>query len=188
MKLSLKLSLEDRLSEAGIDKWVAELGCTSAPVPRQNIQAALTFFAREMPHLCIEDAVGFVAAMDLSKSVGEVTLKPGERLIAFRTGFESPYKTFFARRGASAEASGINTAFRAPVHFVVRMLVPALETFTTSVKVIHGRSMPGQRLSVTPRAKKWFDSEFGVTAMGGGRQLIIPESYAHLLVESRSRP
>jgi len=185
------LSLNDHLSEPGIDRWVSEIGCTSAPVPRKNIRAALAFFAREMPRLSIDDAVGFLVAMDLSKPVREVTLQPGERLIGFRTETESPFKLFFARRGASAHASGISTARRGPVHFVVRTPVKALESFTTGAKDTWTRPTPGQRLSVAPRAaksygqKKWPGQEFGVMVMGGGGQLIIPESYSSLLVEQR---
>jgi hypothetical protein len=177
------LSINDYLSEPGIDKWVAELGCTSAPVPRQSIRTALAFFAREMPGLSIVDAVGFLAAMDLSRRVAEVMLHPGARLVGFRTETESPFKLFFARRGASPHASGINTARRGPVHFVVRTPVRALESFTTGAKDTWTRATPGQSVSVTPRAKKWFGQEFGVMAMGGGGQLIVPESYRSLLVE-----
>jgi hypothetical protein len=179
----MMLSLNDHLSDAGITKWVAELGCTSAPVPRQNIKTALAFFAREMPLLPIADAVGFLAAMDLSKRVSEVMLRPGERVLGFRTGNESPFKLFFARQGASPHNSGINTAGRGPVHFVVRTPVRALESFTTGAKDSWTRTTAGQPATVTPRAKKWFGKEFGVMAMGGGGQLIIPASYSNLLVE-----
>jgi hypothetical protein len=180
----MMLSINDYLSEPGIAKWVAELGCTSAPIPRQNIKTALAFFAREMPLLPLADAVAFLAAMDLSKRVTEVTLQPGERVIGFRTGNESPFKLFFARRGASPHASGINTARRGPVHFVIRAPVHALESFTTGAKDTWTRTTPGQAVSVTPRAKKWFGQEFGVMVAGGGGQLIIPASYSSLLVEN----
>jgi hypothetical protein len=181
------LSINDYLSEPGIDKWVAELGCTNAPVPRRNIRTALAFFAREMPGLPLKDAVGFLAAMDLSKTVTETMLRTGERLVGFRTGTESPFKLFFARRGASAHASGINTAGRGPVSFVVRVPVRALESSTTAAKDTWTRMAPGQPASVAPRAKKWFgdDAAFGTMALGGGGQLIIPESYGSLLVEER---
>lgn len=178
------LSIHDHLSEPGLDRWVAELGCTNAPVPRRNIRTALAFLARELPRLPLADAVGFLAAMDLSKPVAEVTLQPGERIIGFRTGHESPFKLFFARRGASMHASGINTAGRGPVHFVVRSAVRALESSTAGAKDSWTRPAPGQRASMAPRARKWFGQEFGVVVAGGGGQLIVPESYAHLLVEA----
>jgi len=177
------LSISDHLSDLGINKWVAELGCTSAPVPRQNIKTVLAFFAREMPRLTIADAAGFLAAMDLSKRVSEVMLRPGERVLGFRTGNESPFKLFFARRGASPHTSGINIARRGPVHFVVRTPVCALESFITGAKDSWTPTMAGQPVSVTLRAKKWYGREFGVMAAGGGGQLIIPESYSNLLIE-----
>ena len=179
----IMLSINDHLSDSGINKWVAELGCTTAPGPRHNIKTALAFFAREMPLLPIKDAVGFLAAMDLSKRVSEVMLRPGERVLGFRTGNESPFKLFFARRGASPYRSGINAAPRGPVHFVVRTPVRALESFTTGAKDFWTSTTPDQPATFTPRAKKWFGQEFGVMAAGGGAQLIIPESYSNLLVE-----
>ncbi len=181
----MSLALADHLSDPGIDKWVAELGCVSAPVPRANIRTALAFFASAMPRLSIADAVAFIAAMDLSKPVQEVMLRPGERLIGFRTGWESPFKLFFARRGASPHASGINAAARGPVHFVVRAPVRALESSTTGTKDTWTAMAPGQRVGMAPRAQKWFGKEFGVMVLGGGGQLIIPESYSNLLVEAR---
>lgn len=179
----MSLSLSDWLSEAGIDKWVAELGCTNAPAPRQGIAEALKFFAMRMPRLTIRDAVAFLAAMDLSKPVREVTLRSGDRVIGFRVGNESPFKLFFARRGASMHASGINTADRQVVHFAIRSPVTALESSTTGAKDTWTRIQPGQRVSIAPRAQKWYGQAFGVMVPGGGGQLIIPESYSHLLVE-----
>jgi hypothetical protein len=180
---TLMLSIRDHLTPVGIDKWVAELGCTNAPVPRQNIQTALEFFALEMPRVKISDAVGFLAAMDLSKRVSRIVLTPGERVLGFRTPTEQPFKLFFTRRGASAHASGINVARRGPLHFVVRQNVNALESFTTGAKDTWTQTLPGQPMSIAPRAKKWFGKEFGVVAPGGGIQLIIPESYSYLLLE-----
>lgn len=179
----MTLSIHDHLSDAGIDKWIAELGCTNAPVPRRGIRTALAFFAHAMPRLSVNDAVGFLAAMDLSKPVVETMLAPGERLLGFRVGNESPFKLFFARRGASAHSSGINTAGRGPVHFVVRSPAKVLESSTGGTKDGWTRTTPGQGVGVAPRAKKWFGKEFGVMVSGGGGQLIIPESYSHLLVE-----
>jgi hypothetical protein len=179
----MNLSINDHLSEAGITKWIRELGCTDAPVPRAGIRTALSFFAREMSDLSVRDAVAFLAAMDLSKPVKAITLSPGERLIGFRTPTESPFKLFFARRGQSAHRSGINTASRGPVHFVVRSSTPALESSTTGAIDTWTHRRPGQAVSIAPRAKKWYGVEFGVMVAGGGGQLIIPGSYSHLLVE-----
>ena len=180
----MTLSVSDFRSDAGVNKWIAELGCTNAPVPRQGIRTALAFFAREMPRLQLRDAVGFLSAMDLSKPVREVLLQPGDRVIGFRTETESPFKLFFARRGASMHSSGINIARRGPVHFTVRALVRALESSTGGTKDSWTPMVQKQSVSMTPRAKKWFGKEFGVMVAGGGQQLVIPESFSHLVVES----
>ena len=181
----MSLSLKDHLSDAGAAKWIAEIGCTDALIPRRNIKLALEFFDGLMPSLSIADAVSFLAAMDLSKPVNRVYLRPGERVIGFRTPTESPYKLFFARRGSSPFKAGINTARRGPVHFTVRSTVQALESFTTGAIDTWTPRQAGQPVTVAPRARKWFGTEFGVMAMAGGAQLIIPESCSHLLVEER---
>lgn len=184
----MNLSLKDHLSDAGVAKWIAELGCTNAPIPRRNIKVGLGFFDAQMPELSIADAVGFLAAMDLSKPVNRVHLAPGERLIGYRTPTESPFKLFFARRGSAPQTLGINTAGRGPVHYVVRSPVVALESFTTGVNDTWTPAAAGQPVSVTPRVKKWYGREFGILALGGGGQLIVPQSFSHLLVEQRSGP
>src|SRR5690606_19946909 len=107
----------------------------------------------------------------------------GERLIGFRTQTESPFKLFFARRGSSPHRSGINTTGRGPVHFTVRSTVQALESFTTGAIDTWTPRQPGQASTPSPRSQKWFGKEFGVMVQGGGGQLIIPESYSHLLIE-----
>ena len=99
------LSISDFLSVAGVKKWVDEIGCTDAPVPRAGIATALQYFSQEMPTQSIADAVSFIGAMDLSKPVNVVTLRPDERVIGFRTGSESPFKLFFARRGSSMHST-----------------------------------------------------------------------------------
>ena len=184
----MTLSLNDHLSEQGLDKWIAEIGCTNAPVPRRNVKIALAFFAAQMPRLAIADAVSFLVAMDLSKEVKVVELPMGERLVGYRTQTESPFKLFFARRGTAPETLGVNLAGRGPVSFVVRAPVRALESYTTGAKDTWSKTLPGQRLSVAPRSRKWYGSELplGVIASGGSGQLIIPESYSHLLVEQRT--
>lgn len=179
----MQLSLNDHLSEAGVRKWMVEVGRSDAPVPRQGVRTALEFFASQMPLLPVRDAVAFLAAMDLSQPVRRVVLQPGERLIGFRTPTESPFKLFFARRGQSAQTVGVNAAPRSVVHFVVRAAAPALESKTTGAVDTWTPRQPGQPLNVAPRAKKWYGVEFGVMAMAGGGQLIVPESYSYLLVE-----
>src|SRR5687768_11181160 len=173
----MNLSLKDHLSDAGIAKWIAELGCTDAAIPRRNVKVALAFFDAQMPELSMADAVSFLAAMDLSKPVNRVHLAPGERLIGYRTPTESPFKLFFARRGNAPQTLGINTSGRGPVHYVVRSPVVALESFTTGANDTWTHGAAGQPVSVTPRARKWYGREFGVLALGGGGQLIVPQSF-----------
>ena len=172
----MDLSLGDSLSDAGITKWMTALGVTSAPVPRRNVGEAVGFFARQMPHLKPEMALNFLRAMDLSKSVQAIILPPGERLIAFRLATESPFKLFFARSGASPFRSGIDPTGRSAIHFVSRAPVPALESFTSGANdTWTGNGGP----AIAPRA-----GTYGVLATGGGLQLLIPESYSRLLLQT----
>src|SRR5690348_16660574 len=94
----MQLSLADHLSEAGLNKWMNELG-VSAPVPRQNVKTSLAFFHELMATLPPGMALSFLRAMDLSKPVKRVLLQANERVIGFRGGNESPFKLFFTRRG-----------------------------------------------------------------------------------------
>jgi len=181
----MSLSVKDHLVDANLSAWIAEIGCTNAPIPRRNIKVALSFFDANMPDVSVADAVSFLAAMDLSKAVNRVYLSPGDRVIGFRLPGESPYKLFFARRGASPHKSGINPAGRGPVHFTVRSTVQALESFTTGAIDTWTPRPPGQATTIAPRAKKWYGKEFGVMALAGGGQLIIPASSSHLLAEDK---
>ncbi len=174
----MQLSIADHLSEAGLDKWMRELGIT-APVPRQNVKTSLTFFHEQMPTLPPAMALAFLRAMDLSKPVKRVLLQAKERIIGFRGGHESPFKLFFTRRGQSVHQSGVNTAGRKVVHFVVRNPIWVLESYTTAAIDTWTPRQTGQSLTIAPRL-----NTTGVMAMGGGLQLIIPESYSHVLVEA----
>jgi hypothetical protein len=173
----MNLSLLDSRSDVGVSKWLKELGVTDAPLPRRNVRTALAFFSMCMPGLSPHMAANFLRAMDLSRPVSNLTLTPGERVIAFRVGNESPFKLFFTRRGASQHASGINPAGRSIVEFTVRALAPALQSYTTGT--IDVWTVPGdhQPLSFAPRANK-----SGVMVAGGGIQLIIPRSFTVLQV------
>lgn len=177
------LSLQDGLSERGIEKWIRELGVTDALVPRRNIKTALQFFAEYMPKLSPEMAASFLRAMDLSRRVSHIVLTPGERLIAFRLGRENPFKLFFTRSGASPFASGINPAGRSAVSFEVRAPAHVLESFTTGT--VDFWTLPGddQHLALAPRA-----NTTGVMVAGGGIQLIVPNSVAVLTWLPQSKP
>jgi hypothetical protein len=173
----MSLSLRDFMSDTGVAKWIAALGVTDAPTPRGNIRVALSFFANYMPTLAVETALAFLRAMDLSRTVRLVHITSGERLIAFRRATESPFKLFYARSGASVHRSGVDPTDRNVVHFVVRAPFVALESFTTGAN----DTWSGTRgTAIAPRV-----GTYGVLASGGGLQLIVPESYKQLLVESR---
>jgi hypothetical protein len=175
----MSLSLEDYRSDVGIDKWVAEVGVTDAPVPRRNLRTALAFFRQTMPALGASMAANFLRAMDLSRPVRDLMLTPADRVIAFRVGNESPFKLFYTRAGASAFASGINPQGRGSVRFEVRGSARALESYTTGTLDVWTVPSEDQPLVFAPRANR-----SGVMVAGGGTQLIIPRSFAVLQVKS----
>jgi hypothetical protein len=174
----MSLSLLDYMSEVGLDKWFAILRATSAPLTRRNVRTALRFFATHMPKLPPSMAASFLDAMDLGKRVEEISLAPGERLLAFRGSSESQYKLFFTRRGASPVNTGINYAGRRAVHFVVRIATPALESYSIAANDSWTAAAPGQRLTFDPRSNR-----SAVMSAGGNVQIIVPESYTGLLLE-----
>lgn len=175
----MKLALADHMSDAGLEKWIAALGVVSAPVPRANVREALSFFQSYIARLDPAMALNFLRATDVSKRVRRVLLQPNERLIAFRSGAETQFKLFFTRAGQSKHSSGVNPEGREAAHFTVRTPVMALESYAAPAIDTWTRLAPGQRSTVAPRA-----NSAGYMASGGGLQLIVPESYGHLLVKS----
>ena|SRR5688572_21888006 len=171
----MSLSLQDYRSDVGIDKWIAEVGVTDAPLPRRNIRIALSFFSQAMASLPSSMAAHFLRAMDLSKPVVDTVLTRADRIIAFRTGNESPYKLFYARSGASAFSSGINPAGRSVVRFEVRTTARALETHTSGTLDVW--TLPA---SDQPRFTSVRQLSRGVMVAGGGTQLIIPRAHSLL--------
>lgn len=171
----MSLSLSDYRSDVGIDKWIAEVGVTDAPVPRRNLRTALAFFSQAMPALGASMAVNFIRAMDLSRPVVDRVLTAADRVVAFRVGNESPFKLFYTRSGASPFASGINPNGRSIVRFAVRGTARALESYTSGTLDVWTVPADDQPLTFAPRANR-----SGVMVGGGGTQLIIPRSYAVL--------
>jgi hypothetical protein len=172
---AMSLSLQDYRSDAGVTKWIAEVGVTDAPLPRRNLRTALAFFCQAMPALPASMAANFLRAMDLSRPVVERMLTPADRVVAFRVGNESPFKLFYTRAGASPHASGINPAGRSIVRFSVRTTARALESYTTGTLDVWTLPSEDQPLVFAPRANR-----SGVMVAGGGTQLIIPRSFAVL--------
>jgi len=181
------LSFDDRSSDAGADRWIAQIGVTPAPVPRRGVRTALRFFAERMPTLPVEMALNFLRAMDLSLEVRALTLTPGEAVIAFRTDAEiasNPFRLFYARPGASKFELGINDTGRRAVRFHVRAAAPALESHTTGALDVWSIPANGQPLFRSPRANK-----VGYMASAGGVQLLIPNSASVLeAVDARGAP
>lgn len=173
----MALSIQDHRSAAGLEKWLRELGVTPAPVPRLGTHEALSFFALYMPQLPADMALNFLRATDLSKPVRVVSLAPGEILIAYRTGNESQFKLFYSRVGNSMMSSGLNPQDRSFVRFSVRSAVHALESTAAPAIDTWTRLGAGQPTSVAPRS-----NSTGFMAPGGALQLIVPDSYSHLLV------
>jgi hypothetical protein len=173
----MSLSLNDYLSDAGTSKWIEQAGVRDAPLPRRNLKTALAFFARQMPRLPPSMAINFVRAMDLSKRVSEVVLAPGDPLIAFRVGNESPYKLFYGRSGGSKFSSGINPAGRSIVRFKVRVSVVALESFTSGF--VDCWTVPDSAQHTVPYGRAM---SLGVMVAGGDPQLIIANSFNYLQV------
>lgn len=174
-----KLSLHDWMTDMGLVKWFVQLNATDAPRPRANLKTALKFFHTQMATLPPSMALNFMLATDLSRSVKAIQLSSRDNLIAFRSGYESPFKLFYTRTGGSKQTSGINPFGRTAVRFKVRMPCPALESYTTGAKDVWSMVADYQRLTLAPR-----DGSFSVMAAGGGIQLIIPKSYRFLEVVS----
>ena len=175
----MTLSLGDHASDWGLLKWIEALGVVNAPVPRRNVQEALRFFATSMARLPASMALSFLRATDLSKPVRAVLLSPGDRLLGSRSASESQFKLFFTRPGQSKYSSGINPEGRSAVHFTVRSAVWALESYAAPAIDTWTPLAVGQRSTVAPRA-----NSTGYMASGGAVQLIVPESYSHLLVQT----
>jgi len=64
-----KLAYSTAPDNALVTAWVDELGVNDAEARRRGLGAALIFFAQHMPILPIDDALGFLHCMDLSKPV-----------------------------------------------------------------------------------------------------------------------
>ena len=171
------LSLRDWMSEKGLAKWIAALGVTDAPMRRGGIKTSLRFFQSRMSTLPASMALNFLLAMDLSRDVKNLTLRKGEKIIAFRNRSESEFKLFYTRAGASRHTSGINPHGRITVQYTVDNPTPALESHTTGTIDVWSVPAAYQRATIAVRA-----GSYGVIATGGGIQLIIPDAARNLTI------
>lgn len=179
----MTLKVAGHLSEQELDAWFAELNASNAPLPRQNVRCALTFLHQHQ-RTDVQDAISWINAMDLSKPVRTVHLKPGDKLIAFRTDPHEPFGEFYTRSGASKYRTGINAQGRSVMHYEVRLLVKALEAHTTGVNDWWTPRGAHQRTSFTPRAlpRRDLPEARGVLAAGGDIQLMIFDAARYLRV------
>ncbi len=104
-----------------------DLGVAQAPIPREYLATALTFFRVHMPELSRDDCVSYLKGIDLHAparmGVQQVLLQPGMELAKFRWG-SSPNMVFFTKAGSSPYHLGINPAGR---HFErYRVVRPAV--------------------------------------------------------------
>lgn len=178
-----QLSLRDGLSEPGLQRWLTALSIPDAPLRRQGLRTALQYFQMRMPSLPAPDALLLMGAMDLSKPVRALDLKPGDVLIGARTPVESPFKLFFTRAGRAMHQSGINTHDRRTVRFEVHTPCTVLESHTTGTLDGWTAASPAQQRYSSPRAQT-----LGVMVLGGNVQLIVPHSARYLRVTQDNGP
>jgi hypothetical protein len=151
----VKFSRKDYLSDAGVSKWIEEIGGTNAPILRSNITTALRFFDSEMPQL-----------------------SSSRNRVAVQTFLRAPRTISAQLRNQYCDARA--GAFRGPLA-------------RGRARIIHHHrrhryldaTATGPAIDRQSACQEVVGKEFGVMAMAGGAQLIVPESYSHLLVEER---
>ena len=176
------LRLHDHASPSGLARWIALLGITDAPTPRENVRFSLAFFERTMRGLPVGDAMGFLKAMDLSKPVSLYPIRIGAKLIAFRFPHEAEFKLFYTLSGGSPYESGILPDGRQCVQFRARENGEALHSYTT------GALDHWSRYDALPPGSAWHRQKLvspqlgkiGFLVCGGGPQLLIPRAWSML--------
>jgi len=143
----------------GLEKWIAEIGVTDAPVPRAGVQTALDFFHRQMPESPRTIRVAFLKAMDLSKPVRAITLYPPFVVAAFRLCNEDPFKLFYTKAGTSVAQLAVNPSRRSFQRYRIAQLASVLES------------------RCAPAIDTWTDDRRYYSGGGGGIQYIIPWSF-----------
>lgn len=189
---SMHLSFNDYLSASGVNKWLAALGASNAPVPRQNVWNALHFFCGHMPGISIQQALSYISAMDLSVRVEAVTLTTGTRLLAFRRKGAGEFGEFYTQRGASIGRLGTDSEDRSAVSFIVRTEVRALKSVAGPANATWNTASLRARESLTFSPRAFVSSDrtqptagMGVLAYGGATQFLIPNSHRYLEIEQR---
>ncbi len=176
------LRLDDHASPRRLARWIALLGVTDAPIPRENVRFSLAFFERTMRGLPVGHAMGFLKAMDLSKPVSGYPIRIGAKVIAFRFPSEAEFKLFYTLSGGSPYESGILPDGRQCVQFRARATGEALHSYTT------GATDHWSRYDALPPGSAWHRQtsvspqlgEIGFLVRGGGPQLLIPNAWSML--------
>jgi|JI8StandDraft_2_1071088.scaffolds.fasta_scaffold15206_3 hypothetical protein len=182
-----QLRFDDAESERRLGRWLSALGITDAPVRRAGVRESLRFFSTHMRRLPVMDALGFLAAMDLSRPVTATVLKEGTRVIAFRFPTEQEFKLFYTVPGGSPYNSGILPDGRTIVRFRVAWgKAAALHSYTTGAldhwsewnAPLSADSLWRKQTGISVRF-----GEIGRLVIGGAQQLLIPGAARWLAID-----
>jgi len=143
-----------------IEKWLAELGVSDAPLPRAGVELSVHFLHSWMPELDRVTIKGFLKGMDLSKPVATAFLDVGATLTAFRVVGGRQLGTFYTKPGTSAYLLGIDPTDRVFRRFQVFRRVLVLQSYAIGFRV------PSDGLRLTS----------AYLAAGGGVQYIVPRA------------
>jgi hypothetical protein len=155
---------------------------------RRRVARALQFFEanrRQLPDRYggkLSDATRdeYLRAIDFSRPIDVVTLRPGTRLISYMNP-RHPFGKFAAQSGVYHDRLGLDPAGRQLVVYVVKKKVRVLRTRTTGIAIPTAKA----------RLEAWKTSRAGnpgalppalLQAEGGGGQYVIPDSRQCLTV------
>ena len=150
-----------RPDNAIVSQWVSALNVNDAPVRRNGISEAISFFSQHMATLPTNEAIDFLRCMDLTKPVTSIRLRPGEILVAYRCLTQNPLRLFYTRKGYAPQDLGLNLSGKVKRVFRVTTSLPALESHTTAAIDSWSRIEPGQDVVINVRSKQ-FETEVGV--------------------------
>ncbi len=175
------------LPYAKVQYWREKLGLTDAKVPRAGIATALDFFETQMKlknlkDIPEKDILGYLKAMDFSKTVKQTTLRKGQELIGYRDPASGGFGYFYTEVGNAMQRLGIDTKTVRPLpegysgpgnlvdrgffRFRINQDVVVLESYASGVKA--------------------WDTLKPVS--GGAKQYFIPKSWDVLEIIQRPNP
>lgn len=182
------LRLDDYRQDRRIARWLDIIGVTNAVVPHQNVRETLRFFSRVMPMIPPAEALSYLVAMDLSKPVTKTELAVGTELLGFReraSGTKGDTRPdlrakFYSFSGASPHRLGIRVGTRMAVHYRVHTKCPALASWASGALDYWTGDSANDRATQTYSSIKL--NTTGVHALGGDRQLLIPQAWRFLQI------